>query len=409
MLSQKPELRYILKEQLGVEGGAGRGVAHLQRASTCRFQRHVLDKYPEERLRDVISSVIEPTGTPQPEPEPVLVEPELPRQGETFHIGGRVLKTDGMPLPVIVRALSRGDSAKKSCSASPWLDRFRDAASQGAVRSPAPGAKRQSDAGREGGACGKARRRTRVVENPGSGAVVHVFSYHPAPSCPPALLDVIGTAPPHCPEAFPPSSTAQHWADHGSQPEVGDDGRTSDRAVRRESGRGAGDQPQERAAGDDPSRDQGRIISSVRAAYRRAAGTSDLSRVEHATVAAVLEAAVVADAREHGRTHPHNEANRVRRFLATLNGDRAKPPRPRRLSPSPGGLCTSCHVWSPATRAGRGMPSVASPEPPCFTARCTGLRTCQSIGIWFCGGWRRTGFHGTRPLSMYGGMISSAS
>jgi hypothetical protein len=44
------------------------------------------------------------------------------------------------------------------------------------------------------------------------------------------------------------------------------------------------------------------ILSSVRAAYRRASGTSDLSCVEHAPVAAVLEAAVVADAREHGRT-----------------------------------------------------------------------------------------------------------
>jgi hypothetical protein len=69
------------------------------------------------------------------------------------------------------------------------------------------------------------------------------------------------------------------------------------------------------------------IISSVRAAYRRASGTSDLSRVEHAPLATILEAAVVADAREHGRTHPHNEANRVRRFLATLEGDRAKPGR----------------------------------------------------------------------------------
>jgi hypothetical protein len=77
------------------------------------------------------------------------------------------------------------------------------------------------------------------------------------------------------------------------------------------------------------------IVSTVSSAFRFAAGTDDLTRIDYDTYAEVLPEWALADAETHGLSDASNRAARCRRFVRTVDGKQYKQTRPLSRVPLP--------------------------------------------------------------------------
>lgn len=77
------------------------------------------------------------------------------------------------------------------------------------------------------------------------------------------------------------------------------------------------------------------IVSTASSAFRFAAGTDDLTKIEYETYAEVLAEWALADAEAHGISDASNRAARCRRFVRTVDGKEYKQTRPLSRVPLP--------------------------------------------------------------------------